>query len=122
VNSQFKKGGVEMCVLSMVSEKDCYGYELIEAISKEIEISEGTVYPILRRLTKEGYFKTYLEESTGGPPRKYYTITKAGTKASASMKSDWTQFSEKVRRLLHPQKQHEGAEDEERRLLKTVKD
>lgn len=89
-----------MCVLSLVSEKDCYGYELIEAISSEIEISEGTVYPILRRLTKEGYFNTYLEESKGGPPRKYYTITIEGKKASKIMKEDWLEFSGKVKRLI----------------------
>jgi len=100
MNSQFKKGVVEMCVLSLVSEKDRYGYELIEAISSEIEISEGTVYPILRRLTKEGYFNTYLEESTGGPPRKYYRVTPEGKKASSLMKKDWLEFSAKVRGLI----------------------
>jgi PadR family transcriptional regulator PadR len=100
MNSQFKKGVVEMCVLSLVSEKDRYGYELIEAISSEIEISEGTVYPILRRLTKEGYFDTYLEESKGGPPRKYYKITPEGKKASRMMKEDWLEFSNKVKRLI----------------------
>ena len=102
MNSQFKKGVVEMCVLSLVSEKDRYGYELIEAISSEIEISEGAVYPILRRLTKEGYFDTYLEESSGGPPRKYYKITPEGKKASKMMKDDWTEFSKKVKRLTEP--------------------
>lgn len=120
MNSQFKKGVVEICVLSLVSEKDRYGYELIEAISQEIEISEGTVYPILRRLTKEGYFETYLEESTGGPPRKYYKITKEGKKACTDMKNEWAHFSEQVRRLLHSKDEGEGSE--KRRLLKTVKD
>lgn len=100
MNSQFKRGVVEMCVLSLVSEKDCYGYELIEAISAEIEISEGTVYPILRRLTKEGYFETYLEESSGGPPRKYYKITLEGKKASKQMNANWKDFNDKVQRLM----------------------
>ena len=89
-----------MCVLSLVSQKDCYGYELIEAISEEIQISEGTVYPILRRLTKEGYFETYLEESTGGAPRKYYKITLEGKKASKLMSQNWMEFSEKVKKLI----------------------
>ncbi|MGH1467282.1 MAG: PadR family transcriptional regulator [Bdellovibrionales bacterium] len=101
MNSQFKKGVVEMCVLNLVCQKDRYGYELIETISKEIEISEGTIYPILRRLTKDGYFDTYLKESTGGPPRKYYKITKTGEEASQEMKSDWMEFGQKIKRLLN---------------------
>ncbi len=101
MNSQFKKGVVEMCVLNLVCQKDRYGYELIETISKEIEISEGTIYPILRRLTKDGYFETYLKESTGGPPRKYYKITETGENASQEMKSDWIEFGEKIKRLLN---------------------
>jgi PadR family transcriptional regulator PadR len=101
MNSQFKKGVVEMCVLSLVSQKDRYGYELIEAISKEIEISEGTVYPILRRLTKDGHFDTYLKESTGGPPRKYYKITSEGKKAAKELKSEWLEFERKIKRLIN---------------------
>ncbi len=101
MNSQFKKGVVEMCVLNLVCQKDRYGYELIETISKEIEISEGTIYPILRRLTKDGYFDTYLKESTGGPPRKYYKITETGEEASQEMKNDWMEFGQKIKRLLN---------------------
>ncbi len=78
MNPQFHKGVIEMCVLALVAQRDFYGYELVEAISKKIEISEGTVYPILRRLTQEGFFDTYLRESTEGPPRKYYRITPSG--------------------------------------------
>ncbi len=100
MNSQFKKGVVEMCVLNLVCQKDRYGYELIETISTEIEISEGTVYPILRRLTKEGYFKTYLKESSNGPPRKYYAITDEGVKASESFKNEWLDFGKKIKRLI----------------------
>lgn len=100
MNSQFKKGVVEMCVLNLVCQKDRYGYELIETISSEIEISEGTVYPILRRLTKEGYFETYLKESTGGPPRKYYRITEEGKLAGEAFRADWLEFGAKVQRLL----------------------
>ncbi len=100
MNSQFKKGVVEMCVLSLVCQKDRYGYELIETISKEIEISEGTIYPILRRLTKEGYFETYLKESTGGPPRKYYKITEAGRLFNLETRTDWLEFGKKIKRLI----------------------
>lgn len=100
MNSQFKKGVVEICVLALVEKKDRYGYELIEAISKEVEISEGTVYPILRRLTVEGYFETYLKESPSGPPRKYYKVTEQGKKACSEKKKNWQNFITKVETLI----------------------
>ena len=100
MNTQFKKGILEMCVLSLVARKDYYGYELIEAISKEVEISEGSIYPILRRLTQDGFFKTYLEESQEGPPRKYYQITAEGKKASAKLLNEWNLFKKQIENLL----------------------
>lgn len=100
MNTQFKKGVIEMCVLSLVAAEDRYGYELIETISKSIEISEGTIYPILRRLSKEGYFETYLVESTSGPPRKYYKITKRGKEAAFDLAKEWKSFAEKVNQIL----------------------
>ncbi len=63
MNPQFNKGVIEMCVLALARKRDFYGYELVETISRKIEISEGTIYPILRRLTQEKYFETYLQES-----------------------------------------------------------
>jgi PadR family transcriptional regulator PadR len=100
MNAQFKKGILELCVLSLVSRRDCYGYELVEEISRRIEITEGTIYPILRRLTDESYFETYLRESSEGPPRKYYRITARGTKALESMLTEWTAFNKSVEKIL----------------------
>ena len=64
----------------MVEKNDMYGYELVEKVSKVVDVSEGTIYPILKRLTNEGYFETYTKESTEGPIRKYYHITSRGLK------------------------------------------
>lgn len=100
MNTQFKKGILEMCVLALVSQKDIYGYELLEAISKEIEIAEGTVYPILRRLTTEGFFETYLKESNEGPPRKYYRSTPKGQLAAQEVIREWQTFNLSVNRLI----------------------
>jgi len=100
VNSQMKKGVVELCVLALVAKKDCYGYELIELISKRMDISEGTVYPILRRLTKEDMFETYLKESSSGPPRKYYKITKTGKEHLDIMVGAWKKLNKNVESLL----------------------
>jgi PadR family transcriptional regulator PadR len=100
MNAQFKKGILELCVLSLVSRRDCYGYELVEEISRRIEITEGTIYPILRRLTDEGYFETYLRESNEGPPRKYYRISARGLEAQESMLTEWTAFNKSVEKIL----------------------
>lgn len=100
MNTQFNKGVIEMCVLALVSQRDFYGYELVETISKKIEISEGTIYPILRRLTSEKYFETYLKESSEGPPRKYYRMTEAGKKETQKLLTAWTQFTEDVQFII----------------------
>jgi PadR family transcriptional regulator PadR len=100
MNIQLKKGVLELCVLSVVGQKDCYGYELVSEISKSIEISDGTIYPILRRLTLEGYFTTYLQESQEGPPRKYYKITELGQRVLNDQIEEWNEFMNGVNDIL----------------------
>lgn len=100
MNAQFKKGILELCVLTMIKKRDYYGYELVEEISQKFAISEGTIYPILRRLTEEKYFETYLQESNSGPPRKYYRITKLGKSSQEEMHKEWQEFNEQVAALL----------------------
>ncbi len=100
MNIQFKKGVLELCVLVVLCRKDTYGYELVQAISKNIDIAEGTVYPILRRLTKEGYFRTYIQESAEGPARKYYQVTDKGRKYQVLLLQEWTRFVAGVTTLI----------------------
>ena len=100
MNNQFKKGVLELCVLDLVRRKDFYGYELVQEISRDIDISEGALYPILRRLSKEGIFETYLEESDGGPPRKYYRITGEGKTRAEAVRLEWEDFQERIGRIL----------------------
>ncbi len=100
MNIQFKKGVLALCVLTLVAKKDCYGYELVQAISEDIEISEGTIYPLLRRLSKDNLLSTYLKESDGGPPRKYYKITPEGLRKQMDLEDEWKDFSKKVERIL----------------------
>ncbi len=83
MNPQYKKGVIELCVLSMLYRRDRYGYEVSEDISKHIDIADGTVYPIFRKLKSNGMVTTYLSEESGGPPRKYYALTKLGKAAAA---------------------------------------
>lgn len=100
VSTQFKKGILELCILSIVKNRDYYGYELVEEISKKIDVAEGTVYPILRRLTLDGLFETYLKESHEGPPRKYYRITARGRVTQVELISQWKDFNKNVTSLL----------------------
>jgi PadR family transcriptional regulator, regulatory protein PadR len=92
MNIQFKKGVLELCVLSMLAAGDRYGYDLASNLSESIDISDGTIYPILRRLKAEGYVTTYLQEASGGPPRKYYALTDSGKKEQSKLKSEWLDF------------------------------
>lgn len=100
MNIQFKKGVLELCVLSILSRKDCYGYELVNEISQNIAISEGTIYPLLRRLMNEGLFTTYLKESSEGPPRKYYTLTEEGRNEQQALIAEWRRFNEGVNLII----------------------
>lgn len=100
MNVQFKKGVLELCVLLLISKKDQYGYELAQNISNKIEVAEGTLYPLLRRLTKEEYVTTYLAESTEGPPRKYYSITQKGLIYMNELVLEWKQFSTAVSQFI----------------------
>lgn len=100
MNVQFKKGVLELCVLVLISDKDQYGYELAQNISKRIDVAEGSLYPLLRRLTKEEYFTTYLAESSEGPSRKYYTLTEQGRTYMNQLIDEWKQFSTGVNELI----------------------
>jgi PadR family transcriptional regulator PadR len=100
MNTQFKKGILEMCILSIISKKDMYGFEVIDSLSKEIDVNENTVYPILRRLTGQGLFETYIEQTNVGAPRKYYRMTEHGKKKLYEYESEWRSFLGGVFRLL----------------------
>lgn len=100
LNAQLKKGVIELCALSLLLKGDRYGYELVEEISKNISISEGTIYPLLRKFRQEGYVDTYLEESQSGPPRKYYRLTASGQTALQKQEEDWNAFVRGVNRIL----------------------
>ncbi len=100
MNSQFKKGVLELIVLLSISKRDMYGYELILEVSKVVDVNEGTMYPLLKRLTNEKYFDTYLVESTEGPSRKYYKITTLGKKRLKEVKKNWKEFSLSVNEFI----------------------
>ena len=99
MNAQFKKGILELCILSEVGRGDKYGYMIVQCL-ESLSVNEGTVYPILRRLTKDGFFESYLVESAEGPARKYYKITDAGKEKLEELIEEWDKFSNSVSKLL----------------------
>lgn len=101
MNAQFKRGIVELCVLSELVSEDLYGYKIINSISQHLDVNENTIYPILRRLTKEGYFDTYLKESSIGAARKYYSLTDKGFKYYMDLRDSWDSFIGGVYEILN---------------------
>ena len=107
MNIQFKKGVLELCVLSLLSKRDRYGYDVSDSLSKHIDISDGTVYPILRKLKSDGLVTTYLVEESGGPPRKYYSLTESGRKEFEQTRDEWLNFAETIKQLLKGERNDE---------------
>lgn len=100
MDTQFKKGVLELLVLLFTTKCDRYGYELVEEVSKVVNVNEGTIYPLLKRLTNEGYFEAYLKESTGGPSRKYYKLTVLGEKRKDMLLQEWKKFESSVNKFI----------------------
>lgn len=100
MKTQLKKGVLEMCVLSLIAKRDHYAYEIVQTLEESIEISEGTIYPLMRRLQIEKYVSTYLVESDSGPSRKYYKIEDLGLIELETMKNEWRNFYLDVNHLL----------------------
>jgi PadR family transcriptional regulator PadR len=100
VQVQLKKGVLELCVLALLSGGDAYGYEIASRLAKGIEMGEGTVYPLMRRMQADGLVETYLVESQSGPPRKYYKLTTPGRASLAAQSTEWSQFSKAVNDIL----------------------
>lgn len=101
MNAQFKRGIIELCVLTALLEEDKYGYLVINEISQYLDVNENTIYPILRRLTMDGCFTTYLEESELGAPRKYYRLTQKGLEQYKELRDEWDQFIGGVYQILN---------------------
>ena len=107
MTGQYKKGVFELCVLALLKKRDRYGYHVSEYLSQQMDISDGTVYPILRKLKAEGLVTTYLSEESGGPPRKYYKLTEFGRNEYMAAKEEWLNFVSTVKEILEEDEGHE---------------
>lgn len=97
---QLKKGALEMCVLAKLNQNDSYAYEIAQHLADAVGMSEGTVYPLMRRLQQEELITSYLENSDSGPPRRYYHLTARGEAALRKQRAEWEIFSASVRKFL----------------------
>ncbi len=94
------------CVLATLVRGDAYGYVLTQQIKAVLDISESTLYPVLRRLQKEGCLAVY-DQPYQGRNRRYYTITYAGRRRLEELRHDWQQFRDGVDELLKERESHE---------------
>lgn len=108
--SQLRRGVMEYCVLALLRGKEAYGFELVQKLSaaQGLIVSEGTIYPLLSRLRKLGIVTTTWQESTFGPPRRYYRITEEGQRRLDEFIGDWRMFRDSVDFLLQAQEARDG--------------
>ncbi len=99
--SQLRRGALEYCVLALLRDGERYGSELVQTLGREgLVTSEGTVYPLLARLRRDGVVETTWQESPWGPPRRYYRLTARGRSALERFASEWARFRGSVDRVL----------------------
>ncbi|MFE4252339.1 PadR family transcriptional regulator [Streptomyces sp. NPDC056910] len=106
--SQLRKGVLEYCVLSLLRDGPRYGTELLGELANTgaLATSQGTVYPLLARLRREELVTTDWRESSSGPPRRYYALTREGQAALTEFAPVWAEFADAVDRFIAPDKKH----------------
>jgi len=102
--SQMRKGMLEYCILLLIHRKPAYANEIIRQFHEaDMIVVEGTLYPLLTRLKKDGLLDYQWQESTQGPPRKYYSLTADGEEALAQLNIIWNELSRTVQLLGEPE-------------------
>lgn len=92
-----------MCVLCILARRDSYAYEIVQQLADSLDMSEGTIYPLMRRLQNEAWVTSYLLESESGPPRKYYRLEPTGRAELATMRQEWREFAIEVNSIVGDQ-------------------
>ncbi|CCH27500.1 PadR family transcriptional regulator [Actinosynnema sp. NPDC047251] len=99
--AHMRRGLIEFCVLTLLSGRDRYAVELVQVLARhDLIAGEGTIYPLLSRLRKQGLVTTAWQESQTGPPRRYYGLTSDGVGALARFSSDWAALSGSVDEII----------------------
>ena len=96
-----RKGVLELCVLSVISDKEVYTSDILSSLKEaQLLVVEGTVYPLLTRLKNDGILKYRWEESTSGPPRKYYRLTDQFKEVRLKLKENWDKLNRSINKLV----------------------
>ena len=95
-----RKGILEYCILSIISRNEAYASDILETLKDaELLVVEGTIYPLLTRMKNEGLLSYRWQESTGGPPRKYYTLTPDGEELLAQLNQEWQSICQAINHI-----------------------
>lgn len=102
VLSELRRGVLEHCVLAVVRDDETYGFEIVRTMARNggLVTSEGTIYPLLSRLRRDGLVATTWRQSEAGPPRRYYRLTDEGRRALETFTAEWRTFAAAVDALL----------------------
>lgn len=103
--TQLRKGVLELCILNIIGRSRVYGYDIVKQLRgvDALIVREGTIYPILSRLKRDGLVRTSLEESPEGPARKYYELTRRGEQQLGEMNAYWDKLTVGIRTLSKEQ-------------------
>lgn len=106
---QMRKGILEFCILHIISRGEVYASDMLDELtSARIMVVEGTLYPLLTRLKNAGFLDYKWVESSSGPPRKYYVLTRDGEIFLAAMQSTWNELSESVTTIIGKTQKNKG--------------
>ena len=96
--AQMRRGTLQYCVLSLLADEERYGFDLVRGLAEMdgMVTSEGTIYPLLSRLRRDGLVESTWQESSSGPPRRYYRLTAAGRAALDAFRVEWRRFRDAV--------------------------
>lgn len=105
--AQLRKGCLDLVILAVLWQKRLYGLEILRSLDEisDLQLAEGTLYPILLRLKEEGLLESAWVEADAGHPRKYYWLTPAGRERTRKMMASWNEFSQAISGLLAPIKE-----------------
>jgi PadR family transcriptional regulator PadR len=96
--AQMRRGTLQYCVLALLADEERYGFDLVRGLAEMdgMVTSEGTIYPLLSRLRRDGLVETTWQESPTGPPRRYYSLTDRGRAALEAFRLEWKRFRDAV--------------------------
>ena len=98
--SQMRKGVLEYCILSIISRQEVYTSDILDALRQaDLLVVEGTLYPLLSRLKNNGLLKYRWQESTDGPPRKYFTLTQEGEQLLKALDEEWNVIHQSINKI-----------------------